>query len=174
MRQNNVHGVEAGKAFADMLAQNTALKELDLSSQQVDNYGTALDAAFAKEFAVGISGNEAMTSIDISQNKKIDSALEEEMYQTLRMNKLKTALSDKSLTELDLSGICFGAEGAPLVAHYISNNGALLSLNISNNKLTRGEQDDTNPWGDPKYKTDLSGKKNISSRHAPWNLKCVS
>ena len=41
-----------------MLAQNTVLKELDLSSQYV--YGNALDVAFAKEFAAGISLNLAV------------------------------------------------------------------------------------------------------------------
>jgi hypothetical protein len=41
------------------------------------------------------------------------------------------------------------------------NKGALLSLNISNNKLTQGEQDGTDDGG-PKYKTDLSGKPLIS------------
>jgi hypothetical protein len=68
MRQNNISGAEAGKAFADMLAQNTALKELDLSSQKVGNYGNALDAAFAKKFAVGISDNGTLMKFDISEN----------------------------------------------------------------------------------------------------------
>jgi hypothetical protein len=68
MCQNNIHGAEAGKAFADMLAQNTVLKELDLSSQKVGGYGDALDAAFAKEFAVGISDNGALTSLNLSSN----------------------------------------------------------------------------------------------------------
>jgi hypothetical protein len=68
MRENDIHGAEAGRAFADMLAQNTVLKELDLSSQKVGMFGNALDAPFAKEFAVGISGNGALTSLDLSSN----------------------------------------------------------------------------------------------------------
>jgi hypothetical protein len=68
MRQNDIHGAEAGRAFADMLAQNAVLKELDLSSQKVGRDGKALDAAFAKEFAVGISGNGALTSLNLSSN----------------------------------------------------------------------------------------------------------
>jgi hypothetical protein len=66
MRQNNINGAEAGKAFADMLAQNTVLKELDLSRQACGYGGTALDAAFAKEFAVGISNNGALAKLNIS------------------------------------------------------------------------------------------------------------
>jgi hypothetical protein len=70
MRQNNIHGAEAGKAFADMLARNTVLKELDLSSQKVGDFGAenALDVAFAKEFAAGISDNGALIKLGISNN----------------------------------------------------------------------------------------------------------
>jgi hypothetical protein len=70
MRQNNIHGAEAGKAFADMLAQNTVLKELDLSSQACGTGGKALDAAFAKEFAVGISDNGTMLKLTFG-NKQV-------------------------------------------------------------------------------------------------------
>ena len=69
MRQNNFHGAEAGKVFSNMLAQNTVLKELDLSSQKVGVIGYPLDAAFVKEFAVGISDNGVMLSLDISSNE---------------------------------------------------------------------------------------------------------
>jgi hypothetical protein len=69
MCQNNINGAEAGKAFADMLAQNTVLKELDLSSQACGYGGKALDAAFAKDFAVGISDNGAMTSLNLASNE---------------------------------------------------------------------------------------------------------
>jgi hypothetical protein len=68
MCQNDIHGAEAGRAFADMLAQNTVLKELDLSAQKFGRRGEAMDAAFAKEFAVGISGNGALTSLNLSSN----------------------------------------------------------------------------------------------------------
>jgi Ran GTPase-activating protein (RanGAP) involved in mRNA processing and transport len=44
-------------------------------------------------------------------------------------------LADTTLTELDLSGIGFGSEGAVAVAKYISDNGALTSLNLSSNRL---------------------------------------
>jgi hypothetical protein len=68
MRQNNIHGAEAGKVFSNMLAQNTVLKELDLSSQKVGNRGHALDADFAKEFAVGISDNGAISVVNLEEN----------------------------------------------------------------------------------------------------------
>eukprot|EP00935_MAST-01C_sp_MAST-1C-sp1_P002826 g2826.t1 len=51
------------------------------------------------------------------------------------MNKLRRMTQDKSLTELDVSGIGFGAEGAAVVAKYIKTNGALTSLDISANNI---------------------------------------
>jgi Ran GTPase-activating protein (RanGAP) involved in mRNA processing and transport len=75
-----------------------------------------------------------LTSINIKKNN-IAAAQEEEIYQSVRMNKLRVALSDKTLTELDVSGIGFRAEGAKLVAQYISDNGAMTSLNLSDNEL---------------------------------------
>jgi hypothetical protein len=70
MRQNSIHGAQAGKVFSNMLAQNTVLKELDLSSQDV-GFGDALDAAFAKEFAVGISGNRALTKLTFGDKQVV-------------------------------------------------------------------------------------------------------
>jgi hypothetical protein len=69
VRQNDIHGAKAGKAFAEMLAQNTiyTLKELDLSSQAWNTHNS-LDAAFAKEFAVGLSDNGALSKLDVSTN----------------------------------------------------------------------------------------------------------
>jgi hypothetical protein len=68
MRQNDIHGAEAGKAFAYMLAQTTVLKELDLSSQGSGYHGNDLDAAFADEFAVGLVDNGGLLSLDFSAN----------------------------------------------------------------------------------------------------------
>ena len=44
---------------------------------------------------------------------------------------MMSILVDTSLTELDVSGIVFGAEGAEAIAEYIKDNGALTSLNVS-------------------------------------------
>jgi hypothetical protein len=84
MRQNDIHGAKAGRAFADILAQNTVLKELelDLSIQKVGDYGKPMDAAFAKEIAVGISGNGAISTVIVNtfplpiQNIKSKAALD--------------------------------------------------------------------------------------------------
>jgi hypothetical protein len=104
MRQNDIHGAEAGKAFSRMLAQNTVLKELDLSSQQVNKYhGNALDAAFAKEFAVGIRDNGAISTVIV--------------------NTFPLQIQDiKSKAELDFSGRGLEVEDVIIIAALIPSN----------------------------------------------------
>ena len=75
-----------------------------------------------------------MTSINVKENN-IAAAQEERIYQQVRMNKLRAALRDEALTELDVSGIGFGAEGVPLVAKYISGNRALAIANVMGNGI---------------------------------------
>ena len=67
MQKNDIHGADAGKAFSDAIAHNTVLQELDLS-RQAWSTRKSLDAAFAKELAIGLSTNGAMTTIKIANN----------------------------------------------------------------------------------------------------------
>jgi hypothetical protein len=104
MRQNDIHGAEAGKAFSRMLAQNTVLKELDLSSQQVDKHsGNALDVAFAKEFAVGIRDNRAMLKFTFSGDN----------YHS------KPVTMETSMTEADFSRKGLGISGAIMLSAFL-------------------------------------------------------
>jgi hypothetical protein len=145
MRENGIHGAEAGRAFADMLAQNTVLKELDLSSQKVGTFGKALDALFAKEFAVGISGNGALTRLDISKNELFhdDGApAGKSISDMLAVN--------STLRELDVSGNAEhswskgGLSFAQALSVGISDNRALTSLDISKNDI--GADWDGSKW----------------------------
>ena len=71
---NQMATKEAGKAFAEALAANSSLKELDVSSNTDDGRGDgiAFDGAdgpgFAQEFAAGVADNRALTSLNISNN----------------------------------------------------------------------------------------------------------
>jgi hypothetical protein len=141
MRQNKIHGAEAGRAFADMLAQNTVLKELDLSSQKARTFGKALDAAFAKEFAVGISGNEAsndraISSVNLLKNHiGVDQA--EDFVSILQEHPtLKSLCGNKGdETELDMIGKMYGVGDAIMLSAEIVNDVAMLKLDVSNNAL---------------------------------------
>ena len=69
---------------------------------------------------------------------------------------------DMDMIEADFSKKGLGASGAIILAAFMErksfqDNGALASLDISNNNLTQGEQYGTDYHGDPKYKTDMSG-----------------
>jgi hypothetical protein len=79
-----------------------------------------------------------LTSINVEKNN-IPAAQEEEIYQHVRMNKLRVALRDEALTELDVSGIGFGVEGAKVVARYVSDNEALTSLHVGQNVIPQKE-----------------------------------
>jgi hypothetical protein len=138
VRQNDIHGAKAGKAFADMLAQNTALKELDLSSQAWSTHN-GLDAAFAKQFAVGLSNNGAMTSLHVGKNKIPEKQMRELMAIAMGMDNMKilceVPFKDKTITELDISGKNLGIEGTLVVAEYLDGNGAMTKFNISLNDI---------------------------------------
>jgi hypothetical protein len=138
MRQNSIHGTEAGKAFSKMLAQNTVLKELDLSSQE-GGYGLPLDAAFAKEFAVGISNNGALTSLHVGKNHIPEKEMRKIMAIAMCMESMNTLcgvpFKDKTFTELDISGNNLGTEGTLVVAEYLDGNETLTSLNLASNLL---------------------------------------
>ena len=60
---------EAGKILADMLKTASTLKELDVSNNSWYDEGWKGDGpGFAKEFAIGVRANGAMTSLDLSNN----------------------------------------------------------------------------------------------------------
>ena len=108
-------------------------------SKQADQDGQyGLDAAFAKEFAVGLGANGAMVSanllhnsIDIKQAQKLAAVLNEHPT-------LKSLCGNKGdETELDMSGKEMGADGAIMLAPEIVANGAMTILDISNNQLGR-------------------------------------
>jgi Leucine-rich repeat (LRR) protein len=137
MGNNMMATKEAGKALAAALAANTTLKELDVSSNNWQEYigvGHQMGdgPGFANELADGIKNNGVLTSLDISNNQIGE-------YYTVSNEgslALGTALKENStLQELNLSSNGFHAKDAKHLADGLSTNGALTSLNISNNKI---------------------------------------
>jgi hypothetical protein len=70
LKDNKLLTPEAGKVLSDMLAANTVLKELDVSGNNWAEHGLMKGdgPGFAKELAVGISGNGALSSLNLSLN----------------------------------------------------------------------------------------------------------
>ena len=134
MGANNIHGAETGKALGDPIAANTMLKELDLSAQKVGTYGTALDAAFAKEFAIGVGANGAMVKLLMGSNNicaEGGKALAEALKNNPVMQELN--ISDNNLgwnssNKQDMSGVIAISDAIPTM-------GALTSLNLANNQI---------------------------------------
>ena len=63
LKHNSLGTKEAGEVLGGMLEANSVLKELDVSSNWI-NGGDG--PGFAKELAVGISDNGAMTSLNLA------------------------------------------------------------------------------------------------------------
>ena len=93
MGNNSLQGTEAGKAFGDAIAGNTALKELDLSSP-TNEWGenNPCDAAFVTELAAGLGANGALTSLNLANNdlraegaKHVAEAIKGHVSQSLRL-----------------------------------------------------------------------------------------
>jgi hypothetical protein len=135
---------EAGKILSDMVATNTVLKELDLSSNNWKDVYGRLEGdgrGFAQELAVGIRDNGAISSVNLLKN-----GIGTHQARTLA-NILKEHSTLKSLCgnkgdekELDMSGKMCGAEAvimlaAEIVGNGASNNRALTSLNLASNEL---------------------------------------
>jgi hypothetical protein len=128
---------DVGAAFIRCPGEDKKVQWQHTDGRQQENKPEK-QALGAIALAGAIKDNGAMTSINV-ENNNIASEKEEEIYQKVRMNKLSIALSDKSLTALDVSGIGFGAEGAKVVAQYFSDNRALLSLDMRANNLCNRE-----------------------------------
>jgi Ran GTPase-activating protein (RanGAP) involved in mRNA processing and transport len=133
---NNDIGGEDGEpgvhALADMLRSNTTLKELNISSNN-------LDEECAQILAPAIGDNRAIENLHVGSN----GIPEKEMCEIMAIVMSKESMQilcevpfkDKTITELDLSGKDLGTEGALVVAEYLDGNGALTSLNLSSNNL---------------------------------------
>ena len=137
MAKNNIATREAGEALGRALAKNSVLKELDISG---DGRFNRIDGpGFAKGIADGVKNNGALTSLNISANS-IGTEQEQNLVAILNEHStLKSLCGNKGdEAELDMSGKNMGADGAIMLAPEIVANGALTSLNMSNNRIGYG------------------------------------
>ncbi len=60
---------EAGQALADLLKENSVLRELDISNNFEENDSSSSDGSgFARALTVGLGANGALTSLNLSRN----------------------------------------------------------------------------------------------------------
>jgi hypothetical protein len=137
-------------ALATAIRNNGAMRSLNLANNNLGmpegwsgppEHEESSDGVIAVANAIKEMGALGVLTCVNVENNNFPANKKAEIYQMACMNKLNIALRDKSLTELDVSGSGFGAEGAKVVAQYISNNGALSSLNLASNCLCGIDKD---------------------------------
>jgi Ran GTPase-activating protein (RanGAP) involved in mRNA processing and transport len=139
LKDNKLASIEAGKALAEALARNSTLKELDVSSNNWNDFaGTGITTGgdgpgFATELAVGIRDNGALSIANVMGNcigKEVLFKLQEIMRSKPSLISL-CGIAD-GVTEADLSGIGMDADDTIVIVSELPEKGALLSLNLSN------------------------------------------
>jgi hypothetical protein len=139
LKDNKLLTPEAGKVLSNMLAANTVLKELDVSSNNWVERGHKNKGdgpGFAKELAVGISGNGALSIANVMGNsigKEMLSMLQEIMHSKPNLVSLCGIADDA--TEADLSGLGMDADDAIILASELPDKGALSSINLLKNRI---------------------------------------
>jgi hypothetical protein len=130
LASNAILSKESGRALADALKTNSVLTELDVSDNQ-DKSGSLDGAGFAKELAVGIKDNGALSKFTFSGDQSGWSD---------NSKNSKPVTVGLGMTKADFSGKVLGVSGAIILAAWITHkdNGALLSLNLSSNNLKAG------------------------------------
>jgi hypothetical protein len=127
-------GKAAGKALGDMLAVNTVLTELDLSSN--GEYRSTGGVGFAQELAVGLKDNGALSVANVMGNrigKKQLAKLQEIMHSLPNLVSL-CGITDDAI-EADLSGLGMDADDAAVLASELPDKGAMTSLNLAENYM---------------------------------------
>jgi Leucine-rich repeat (LRR) protein len=142
MANNRMATKEAGEALGQALAQNSVLKELDISSNawKYDSYDSvhADGPGFATGIADGIKNNGEMTSLNISSNNLTQGALKPgksgayASHYEMDMTGNRSGSSESDLTVPFFVGVIALADG-------IKNSEALTSLNISTNRMATKE-----------------------------------
>jgi hypothetical protein len=153
LSKNGIKGAEAGKALGDAIAGNTVLKELDISG---DKYNKC-DVEFVKAFAVGLHDNGALLSLDISRNNlRVEGT--KLLAKAIESNQTMTSLSISS-NDVTYNGSHSGdMSGVAALADVLPGMGALTTLDISTNKLTRGAlKAGENGLYNAHYETDMTG-----------------
>jgi len=129
MSKNAMANKEVGKTLADVLKTNTVLTHLDISENApyTDNDGPG----FAQELAIGVAANGALTSLNISSNKIGELALPKGWTKEKKFWSYVFKHTDGREQQDDPSQPL----GAIALADAIKNNGALTSLDLSNNSI---------------------------------------
>jgi hypothetical protein len=145
-------GPEGAKALAEVLLVHCGLTSIDLSSNNLTNYGR--DMTGIKELAAALGANGALTRVDIRHNNiagdgaaqlaaAVLGNLKIEMFNEIPIK----AMRANSLMELDLNGEGVGIAGVMVVAGLIPVMGALTRVDVRFNNLSEQGKEVLNAVG---------------------------
>ena len=134
-------GPEGAKALAEVLLVHCGLTSIDLSSNNLTDYGR--DMTGIKELAAALGANGALTRVDVRHNSiagdgaaqlaaAVLGNLKIEMFNEIPIK----AMRANSLMELDLNGEGVGITGVMVVAGLIPVMGALTRVDVRFNNLS--------------------------------------
>jgi hypothetical protein len=116
LKDNSLCNKEAGKTLSEMLAGNTVLKELDVSS---NSYYCSDGAGFAQELAVGLGDDRALSVLSLKSNQ-LHADGGKALAEGLKGNTMITELDISSNTvgedsygRTDMSGVIALADAIP-------------------------------------------------------------
>jgi hypothetical protein len=135
---NGIASKQAGEVLGEMLSTNVVLKELNLSSNHPNSWGSDTNPGpdFAQGISRGLSDNGAISSVNLLKNR-IPMEQAKALASILKEHPTLKSLCGNSgdETELDMSGKEIGVDGAIMLAPEIAGNRALTSLNLSSNDI---------------------------------------
>jgi Leucine-rich repeat (LRR) protein len=136
-------------AWADVIKSNTAITELNLAKNYMNGEDT-------KILGPAISGNEALTSLDLSDNRIGQIVLTDGVTYSEAMSGKMLYWKDRKSLGTDPPPGC-GHIGVISIADAIRDMRGLTSLDISNNYVTRGANK-----GYCSYATDMTGMQPLA------------
>ena len=135
MAKNNLGTKEAGEALGQALANNSVLKELDVSDNHVYKSDGGDAVGFANGLADGVKNNGALVKLTMAKNRMATKEAGEALGEMLKHNTVLKELDVSENAEYFLGCNYDGPGFAKGIAVGVSANGALTSLNISSNSI---------------------------------------
>ena len=141
---NNDIRAEGTKTFAEAFKNNQTMTKLDISSNNIGNWGE-MSGVTAISDAIPTMGALVTTNILGNRIGKDQLSKLQEIMKAHPTLVSLCGIADNT-TEANLSGLGMDADDAAVLADELPAKGALTSLNMSDNQLIGGYQDDDGEW----------------------------
>jgi Ran GTPase-activating protein (RanGAP) involved in mRNA processing and transport len=130
MRNNNLMTRASGKELSNILASNSAIKEIDLSNNY-DSFDASDPGGFVEELSVGLRNNDSLVTLSLSDNRFECANTGTALGGVLKDN--------TTLEELDISECGLSLDFASAFVDGLAASKALTSLDISGSSCDGAE-----------------------------------